>query len=105
MPGKFTRVGLDQIGFDACTASEEVNVSIDRDRKDAGLSGARATPFFHLIAQMFRGIQPIEEFVRVIDHQLGDTKPADLRGEVRISGGIQSTTSTRTGLNSTYRMA
>ena len=89
MPGKFTRVGLDQIGFDACTASEEVNVSIDRDRKDAGLSGARATPFFLLNAQMFRGIQPIEEFVRVIDHQLGDTKPADLRGEVRISGGIQ----------------
>jgi protein-disulfide isomerase len=69
-------IGLDRVRFDSCLASDELQSVIDRDRKDAALVGARATPFFLLNGQVFRGIQPLEEFDQAIKQLLRDNSCA-----------------------------
>lgn len=69
-------IGLDRVRFDSCLASDELQSVIDQDRKDAALLGARATPFFLLNGQVFRGIQPLEEFDQAINQLLHDNSSA-----------------------------
>jgi len=63
-------MGLDRMPFDSCLASDELNSILERDRKDAALVGARGTPFFLLNGQVFRGMQPLEEFDQAISQHL-----------------------------------
>ncbi len=66
-------IRLDRLSFDSCLASDELHSVIERDRKDAALVGARGTPFFLLNGQVFRGMQPTEEFNQAIQQPLRDT--------------------------------
>jgi protein-disulfide isomerase len=76
LSGLAERIGLDRMQFESCLASDELQSVIDQDRKDAARVGAQATPFFLLNGQVFRGIQPLEEFDQAINQLLRDNSHA-----------------------------
>ena len=64
------QVGLDEEAFASCTADDSTRQRVQRDISDAGAAGASGTPAFFVNGIPLSGVQPLEEFVELIDSEL-----------------------------------
>lgn len=65
------RTGLELTQFEACLSSGKYAPAIETDIGEGTKAGVTGTPAFFINGRMIGGAQPLEEFVRVIDEELG----------------------------------
>lgn len=66
--------GLDTAAFDKCLESDASGKLLAEDMADGQKAGVTGTPAFFINGIMLSGAQPIEEFSRVIDAELTESK-------------------------------
>lgn len=64
-------LGLDVAAFTTCLDTNVHKAEVDADAAEAGSFGIRGTPGFVVNGRILTGAQPLEEFVAVIDDELG----------------------------------
>lgn len=78
MPEDLTRhaegLGLDSAKFNECLNSNKYAATVQKDLEAGKKLGVTGTPAFFINGRMISGAQPIEEFKRVIDTELGEKK-------------------------------
>jgi protein-disulfide isomerase len=68
------RAGLELGRFDACLASGKYAAAIESDIDEGTKAGVSGTPAFFINGRMISGAQPLEQFVRIIEEELGQRR-------------------------------
>ena len=63
--------GVELHGFEACLSSGKFATAIATDIDEGKKAGVTGTPAFFVNGRMIGGAQPLEQFVRIIDEELG----------------------------------
>ena len=74
-------VGLDAAAFESCLASGRVKTAVHKDVEEAVRLGMTGTPAFLINGRMLSGAQPLENFIRVIEEELGPGREATVMKE------------------------
>jgi protein-disulfide isomerase len=64
--------------FEACLSSGKFAAAIESDIDEGTKAGVTGTPAFFINGRLLGGAQPLEQFVRVIDEELGQ-RPSPVR--------------------------
>ena len=64
-------VGLDEKKFAECLDSGKLKAQVDADQEAGSTAGVSGTPAFFINGVSLSGAQPLEEFKKVIDQELG----------------------------------
>ncbi len=68
------QVGLESGQFEACLSSGKFAAAIQSDIDEGTKAGVTGTPAFFINGRVLGGAQPLEQFVRVIDEELGQRR-------------------------------
>jgi len=68
------QTGLDLPSFEACLSSGKHAAAVERDVSEGAQAGVTGTPAFYINGRMIGGAQPIEQFVRIIEEELGQRR-------------------------------
>jgi len=66
--------GLELPSFEACLSSGKHAAAVERDIGEGTQAGVTGTPAFYINGRMIGGAQPIEQFVRIIEEELGQRR-------------------------------
>jgi protein-disulfide isomerase len=69
--GNAETIGLDVEGFVQCMSEERFAVKVEADLEAGRAVGLSGTPAFFVNGLLLSGARPVEDFVRVIDEELG----------------------------------
>jgi len=83
-------IGLDVLRFERDMASPEIQDRVERDRQIAQAVGATGTPAFFINGRNLRGAQPVEEFKKIIDEEIGEATRANRRGDGWLSDRLSA---------------
>ena len=74
LKGFAQQVGVELAQFEACLSSGKFAAVIESDIDEGTKAGVTGTPAFFINGRLLGGAQPLEQFVRVIDEELGQRR-------------------------------
>ncbi|HEX5691292.1 MAG TPA: thioredoxin domain-containing protein, partial [Roseiflexaceae bacterium] len=74
LKGFARRAGVELGRFEACMSSGKYAAAIETDIAEGAKAGVTGTPAFFINGRLIGGAQPLEQFVRVIDEELGQRR-------------------------------